>query len=95
MLSKCLWKMFSCDDSVRGSSKRISLDSVLDSLLDTIDALPQRKDSRSEPIFEPHYKLVSIVHKLVIKEVLTVRTIHHRYNCCNHLAYFSIARRGE
>ncbi|KAL4765407.1 putative transcriptional corepressor of histone genes (Hir3) [Aspergillus foveolatus] len=71
MLSKCLWKMFSCDDSVRGSSKRISLDSVLDSLLDTIDALPQRKDSRSEPIFEPHYKLVSIVHKLVIKEVLT------------------------
>ncbi|KAL5000277.1 histone transcription regulator 3 [Aspergillus recurvatus] len=71
MLSKCLWKMFSCDDSVRGSSKRISLDSVLDSLLDTIDALPQRKDSRSEPIFEPHYKLVSIVHKLVIREVLT------------------------
>ncbi|KAL2863664.1 putative transcriptional corepressor of histone genes (Hir3) [Aspergillus lucknowensis] len=71
MLSKCLWKMFSCDDSVRGSSKRISLDSVLDSLLDGIDALPQRKDSRSEPIFEPHYKLVSIVHKLVKREVLT------------------------
>ncbi|KAL4781852.1 hypothetical protein BJX76DRAFT_312146 [Aspergillus varians] len=71
MLSKCLWKMFSCDDSVRGTSKRVSLDSVLDSLLDTIDALPQRKDSRSEPIFEPHYKLVSIVHKLVTREVLT------------------------
>ncbi|KAL2834941.1 hypothetical protein BDW59DRAFT_1372 [Aspergillus cavernicola] len=71
MLSKCLWKMFSCDDSVRGSSKRISLDSVLDSLLDTIDALPQRKDSRSEPIFEPHYKLVSIVNKLVKRGVLT------------------------
>ncbi|KAL4878682.1 hypothetical protein BJY04DRAFT_229711 [Aspergillus karnatakaensis] len=66
MLSKCLWKMFSCDDSVRGSSARISLDLVLDSLLDTIDALPtQRKDSRSEPIFEPHYKLVSIINKLV------------------------------
>ncbi|RDW86846.1 putative transcriptional corepressor of histone genes (Hir3) [Aspergillus mulundensis] len=71
MLSKCLWKMFSCDDSVRGSSKRISLDSVVESHLDTIDALPQRKDSRTEPIFEPHYKLVSIVHKLVKREVLT------------------------
>ncbi|KAL4921920.1 hypothetical protein BDW62DRAFT_98682 [Aspergillus aurantiobrunneus] len=71
MLSKCLWKMFSCEDSVREYSNRISLDSVLDSLLDTIDALPQRKDSRSEPIFEPHYKLVSIIHKLVKREVLT------------------------
>ncbi|KAL2818850.1 hypothetical protein BJX63DRAFT_44177 [Aspergillus granulosus] len=71
MLSKCLWKMLSCDDSVRGSSKRISVDNVLDSLLDTIDALPQRKDSRSEQIFEPHYKLVSIVNKLVRREVLT------------------------
>ncbi|KAL4931168.1 putative transcriptional corepressor of histone genes (Hir3) [Aspergillus undulatus] len=70
MLSKCLWKMFSCDDAVRGSAKRISVDSVLDSLLDTVDVLPQ-KDSRSEPIFEPHYKLVSIVHKLVKKEILT------------------------
>ncbi len=73
MLSKCLWKMFTCEDSVRGSVRRISLDSVLDAHLDTIDALPQRKDSRSEPIFEPHYKLVSIVHKLVIREILTVR----------------------
>ncbi|KAJ0423748.1 hypothetical protein BJY00DRAFT_309980 [Aspergillus carlsbadensis] len=71
MLSKCLWKMFSCDDTVRGSSPRISVDSVLDSLLDTIDALPQR-NSRSEQIFEPHYKLVSIVNKLVRREVLTL-----------------------
>ncbi|KAL3453353.1 hypothetical protein BJX65DRAFT_263677 [Aspergillus insuetus] len=70
MLSKCLWKMFSCDDTVRGSSPRISVDSVVDSLLDTIDALPQR-NSRSEQIFEPHYKLVSIVNKLVRREVLT------------------------
>ncbi|KAL3482341.1 hypothetical protein BJX99DRAFT_216854 [Aspergillus californicus] len=71
MLSKCLWKMFSCDESVRGSAKRVSLDGVLDSLLDTIDALPQRRDSRSDPIFEPHYKLISIVNKLVKREVLT------------------------
>jgi hypothetical protein len=72
MLSKCLWKMFSCDDSVRGNAQRISVDDLLDSLLDAIDTLPQRKDSRSDPIFEPHYKLVSIVHKLVDRGTLTV-----------------------
>ncbi|KAB8078954.1 histone transcription regulator 3 [Aspergillus leporis] len=71
MLSKCLWKMFSCDGSVRGTSKRVTLDELLDSLLDAIDALPQKKDSRSDPIFEPHYKLVSIVHKLVQRGILT------------------------
>lgn len=48
MLSKCLWKMFSCDDSVRGNAQRISVDDLLDSLLDAIDTLPQRKDSRSD-----------------------------------------------
>ncbi|OJJ39414.1 hypothetical protein ASPWEDRAFT_103849 [Aspergillus wentii DTO 134E9] len=71
MLCKCLWKMFSCDESVRGSAKRISIDDVLDALLDSIDTLPQRKDSRSDPIFEPHYKLVSIIHKLVHRDTLT------------------------
>ena len=75
MLSKCLWKMFSCDDSVRGTSKHVHLDDLLDSLLDAIDALPQKRDSRSDPIFEPHYKLVSIVHKLVHRGVVTVRNI--------------------
>ncbi|PYH93656.1 hypothetical protein BO71DRAFT_354916 [Aspergillus ellipticus CBS 707.79] len=72
MLSKCLWKMFSCNDSVKGGKfNRIDVDVVLDSLLDSIDALPQRKDSRSEPIFEPHYKLFTVVHKLVHRGVLT------------------------
>ena len=72
VLAKCLWKMYRSDDSMRGNFKRVSLDDVLDSLLDSIDTLPQRKDSRSEPIFEPHYKLVSIIHKLVHGDVLTV-----------------------
>ncbi|PYH45558.1 putative transcriptional corepressor of histone genes (Hir3) [Aspergillus saccharolyticus JOP 1030-1] len=70
MLSKCLWKMYSCDDSVRGPFKQLDIDTLLDSLLDAIDALPQRRDSRSEPIFEPHYKLVTVVHKLVRRGAL-------------------------
>ena len=74
MYAKCLWKMFSADETVRGGAKPISLDDLLDSLLDAIDALPQKKDSRAEPIFEPHFKLVSIVHKLVHRGTLTVGT---------------------
>lgn len=69
---KCLWKMFSADDSMRTTSKRVEMQDVLDTLYDAIDALPQRKDSRSEPIFEPHFKLLSVVHKLVKLGKITV-----------------------
>ena len=66
--------MFSADDSMRTTSKRVEMQDVLDTLYDAIDALPQRKDSRSEPIFEPHFKLLSIVHKLVKRGNMTVRS---------------------
>jgi hypothetical protein len=81
MLSKCLWKMFNSSDSVRGSSKQIEVDDVLDSLLDAIETLPERKDSRSEPIFEPHFRLVSIAHKLVCKGILEVDIHVHDHSC--------------
>lgn len=45
---------------------------VLDALLDAISTLPQKKDSRSDPIFEPHFKLVTVVHKLVLQGILAV-----------------------
>ncbi|KAK2783228.1 Histone transcription regulator 3 [Emmonsiellopsis sp. PD_33] len=65
MFSKCLWKMFGCSDAIRGNNAPVEVDDILDSLTDAIEALPSKKDSRSEPILEPHFKLVSIVHKLV------------------------------
>ncbi|KAJ5684088.1 Tetratricopeptide-like helical [Penicillium maclennaniae] len=70
-LSKCLWKMFNSDDSKRTTSKRVEMRDVIDALLDSIAALPQRRDSRSDPIFEPHYKLLSVVHKLVVSGKMT------------------------
>lgn len=45
---------------------------VIDALLDSIAALPQRKDSRADPIFEPHFKLLSVAHKLVVRGSMTV-----------------------
>ncbi|KAJ5773955.1 Tetratricopeptide-like helical [Penicillium paradoxum] len=70
-LGKCLWKMFTSDDSLRTSSKKVEMHEVINALLDAITALPQRKDSRSDPIFEPHFKLFSIVHKLVLRGHMT------------------------
>jgi hypothetical protein len=48
---------------------------VINAVLDAIAALPQRRDSRSDPIFEPHFKLFSFVHKLVARGNMTVSCI--------------------
>ncbi|EGE09060.1 hypothetical protein TEQG_08128 [Trichophyton equinum CBS 127.97] len=66
MFSKCLWKMYCSNDPLKERYKTIEPSDILDSLTDAIDALPKKKDGRaSEPILEPHFKLVSITHKLV------------------------------
>ncbi|KAJ5266964.1 Tetratricopeptide-like helical [Penicillium angulare] len=70
-LGKCLWKMFNCDDSLRTTSKAVEMQDVLDAFHDAIEALPQRRDSRADPIFEPHFKLFSVVHRLVLRENLS------------------------
>ncbi|PGH32913.1 hypothetical protein GX50_04257 [[Emmonsia] crescens] len=78
MFSKCLWKMFTCDDATRGNHSPVEVDDVLDSLVDAIEALPSKRDSRSDPILEPHFKLVSIVHKLVHGGFLTPEDARER-----------------
>ncbi|KAI1989642.1 Histone transcription regulator 3 [Ophidiomyces ophidiicola] len=65
MFSKCLWKMFTSDDPLKKCYEPVHVNNVLDSLNNAINSLPQRKDNRSDPILEPHFKLVSIIHKLV------------------------------
>lgn len=56
---------------------------VLDAFHDAISSLPKRKDSRADPIFEPHFKLVSIVHKLVLRGDMTVSLNPHFYQTQN------------
>ena len=51
---------------MRTTRRKVEMQDVIDALLDSISALPQRRDSRADPIFEPHFKLLSVVHKLVI-----------------------------
>jgi tetratricopeptide (TPR) repeat protein len=68
MLGKCLWKMLTNPDP--HSSRRVSVEEVLEAFSDAIENLPGRKDNRSDHILEPHFKLVSIVHKLVHRKML-------------------------
>lgn len=67
-LSKCLWKMHNCNDLVLSGHPRIGYEAVIEACKRAIDNLVCRRDSKhpeKDPTLEPHYKLVSIVHKLV------------------------------
>ena len=60
--------MHNCGDEVRGPAKRIGYQPAIDAFIRAVEACPERRDSRhpdKEPILEPHYKLLSVVHKLV------------------------------
>lgn len=67
--------MFTSDDSLRTTPKKVEMQEVINAVLDAIAALPQRRDSRSDPIFEPHFKLFSFIHKLVLRGNMTVSFI--------------------
>jgi hypothetical protein len=78
MLGKCLWKMWTrSHDELSEPSRRPMYEEALESFSRAIKKLPGR-DSRKEPILEPHYKLVSVVHKLVIAETLEVFLVFAR-----------------
>jgi hypothetical protein len=79
MLGKCLWKMHNCEDEIRGKARHITYTEVLDAFTRAIELLPERRDSKhseKDPILEPHYKLVSIVHKLVQSKKIQVSSLN-------------------
>lgn len=76
MLGKCLWKMHNCDEDVPVKARKISHVDALDAFRRAIELLPGRRDSRhpeKQLTLEPHYKLLSTVHKLVQSRRLQVR----------------------
>ena len=71
MLGKCLWKMHAASPEVLGTDKAPSAKQVLDSFLRALELVPGKKDSRDtkwQPTLEPHYKLVSVVHKMINRQ---------------------------
>ena len=74
-LAKCTWKMFSRESEALGNHQSLLPEDVTGEVIRAIELLPTKKDPRrapAEPILEPHYKLVSIVHKMVMSEDLEV-----------------------
>ncbi|KAI4728766.1 hypothetical protein E4T49_03454 [Aureobasidium sp. EXF-10728] len=66
-LGKCLWKMY-CN--APKESERPSIDAIINEFCESINLLPRKKDSKREPILEPHYKLVTVVHKMVTRRFI-------------------------
>ncbi|KAK3724138.1 Histone transcription regulator 3 [Vermiconidia calcicola] len=78
-LGKCMWKMHAASDHYRGRGRHNSPPApqeVLACFIRAIEVIPdeKKKDSREkrEPVLEPHYKLVSIVHKMVMRNELSL-----------------------
>lgn len=63
MLGKCLWKLFKATMAMG----RVYCDPLLivTAFQKAIELLPREKKDKKEPILEPHYRIVSTVHKLM------------------------------
>jgi tetratricopeptide (TPR) repeat protein len=67
-LGKCLWKLYSQvppEGTEQPMPSRPEMREVIHAFERAIETVP--KPSRAEPILEPHYKLMSIAHKLVCR----------------------------
>ncbi|KAF2241576.1 hypothetical protein BU26DRAFT_468780 [Trematosphaeria pertusa] len=80
MLGKCLWKMYcaNADFAIAAIHQGEPVppnngpvwEEVIDAVVNAIETLPEKKGRNGEPILEPHYKLVSIVHKLFQRKAI-------------------------
>lgn len=72
MVAKCIWKMYKTPPTSldhRDRRDRPSLQALLSALekaVEVVYALPKPRHGQ-DPILEPHYKIVSILHKLVMR----------------------------
>lgn len=71
MLSKIYWKLHRYPSEKPPPVNRVDSQLAIDAILHAIKCVPEKRDSRhsdKDPILEPHYKLVSMLHKLVRSE---------------------------
>lgn len=72
MLGKCLWKLYFLPN-IHDDQRAQLISETLRSFHNAVDRLPQRKDpARQEPVLEPIYKVIFVIHKLVEREEMTV-----------------------
>ncbi|KAJ4289395.1 Histone transcription regulator 3 [Collariella sp. IMI 366227] len=78
MVAKCLWKMYQKSPEqldAKNRRHRPTVQTVLNALEKTVEVVASLPKPRhgSDPILEPHYKIVSVVHKLVKRGDLTAQ----------------------
>ncbi|KAI2611909.1 hypothetical protein GGR54DRAFT_334507 [Hypoxylon sp. NC1633] len=72
MVAKCVWKMYQKPPTSldhRDRRDRPTMQAVIDALekaVEVVSALPKPRHGQ-DPVLEPHYKIVSIMHKLVMR----------------------------
>ncbi|KAI0404572.1 hypothetical protein F4802DRAFT_222514 [Xylaria palmicola] len=75
MYAKCIWKMYRkplADLDHNDQKTRPTVQMVIKALersVEVVSALPKPRHSQ-DPILEPHYKIVSVIHKLVMLDEL-------------------------
>ncbi|OAR03182.1 hypothetical protein LLEC1_05354, partial [Akanthomyces lecanii] len=102
MLAKCYWKLFRNPEEApesQASKTKITTNMIIDALKhSTAAAFKPRKSKSSDPILEPHYKIVSILHKMVMAkditaakaaEILSAQPFGVAVNPNDHFASFS------
>ena len=75
-LAKMQWKIYQTDATASKGTKPLPYQSIIISLTRAIESLPDKRDGRhseKDPVLEPHYKLLSIVHKLVHRNHISAR----------------------
>ncbi|KAL2143178.1 hypothetical protein VTI28DRAFT_256 [Corynascus sepedonium] len=78
MVAKCLWKMYQKPVDALDEKNRLhrpTVKTVVDALEKTIEvtsSLPKPRHGQ-DPILEPHYKIVSVIHKLVKRGDLEIQ----------------------
>lgn len=71
MLTKCSWKMHSAPSkALKSGDKPPPASGVFRHLMRALELVPDRhnsRDNKSQPILEPHYKLLILVHKMYMR----------------------------
>ena len=71
MYAKCLWKMYQkpADDLDQNDRRtQPTVQAVVAALERSVQVVTAQQKPRQDPVLEPHYKILSVIHKLVLRQ---------------------------
>lgn len=73
MYAKCLWKMYQKpveDLDQKDRRSQPTVEAVVAALERSVQVVTAQQKPRQDPVLEPHYKILSVIHKLVVRKDL-------------------------